>query len=64
MFTEIFPIEENWRCLSFDFPSWKNYFSGEFLTNSNSCRYHWILKLLVATGKIRRLGPKVGVAFL
>ena len=64
IFTEIFPIKENWHSLYFDFAVWKNYFPGQFLASCNSCRYHPISKFLVAPGKIRHPGGKVGVVFL
>ena len=40
---------KNWRSQNFDFLSSKNLSTGQFLGSSNSQRYHWILKLLVAT---------------
>ena len=42
-------IEKKWRTQNFDFLNLKSSSSGEFLASSNSRRYHWILKLLVAT---------------
>ena len=42
-------IEKDWRSQNFDFISLKNMSQGQFLGSSNSRRYHWILKLLVAT---------------
>ena len=44
-------IEKNWHSQNFDFLRLKNLSLGQFLENSTSCRYHWILKLLVATWK-------------
>ena len=40
---------ENWRSQNFDYVSLKNLSLGQFLESSNSRRYHWILKPLVAT---------------
>ena len=37
------------RSQNFDFLGLKNLSLGQFLGSSNSCRYHWISKLLVAT---------------
>ena len=45
----IIKIEKNWRSQNFDFLRSKNLWPGHFLESSNSYRYHWILKLLVAT---------------
>ena len=42
-------IEENWHSQNFDFLSLKNLSPGQFLRSFNSRRYHWILKLCVAT---------------
>ena len=42
-------IEKNWRSQNFDFLSLKNLSPGQFLGSSNSRKYQWILKLLVAT---------------
>ena len=42
-------IEENWRSQNFDFPGLKNLSPGQYMGSSNSHRYYWILKLLVAT---------------
>ena len=42
-------IEENWRSQNFNFLSLKYLSPSQFLASSNSSRYHWILKLLVAT---------------
>ena len=42
-------IDKNWRSENFDFLSLKNSSPGQFLGSSTSRRYHWILKLLVAT---------------
>ena len=44
-------IEKNWRSQNFDFVKWKNLSPGQFLGSSNLRRYHWILKLVVATWK-------------
>ena len=41
-------IEKNWRSQNFDFLSLKNSSPGQFLESSDSCKYHWILKLLIA----------------
>ena len=40
---------ENWCFQNFDYLSLKNSSAGQFLESSNSRRYYWILKLLVAT---------------
>ena len=37
------------RSQNFDFLGLKNLIPRQFLGSSNSCTYHWILKLLVAT---------------
>ena len=42
-------IEKNSRSQNFDFLGLKNLSPGQFLESSNSRRFHWILKLLVAT---------------
>ena len=42
-------IAKNWLSQNFDFLSLKSLTLGHFLGSSDSCRYHWILKLLVAT---------------
>ena len=42
-------IEKNWCSQNLDFLSLKNLSQGQFLGSSNSHRYCWILKLLVAT---------------
>ena len=42
-------IEKNWCSQNFNFLSLKSLSPGQFLGNPNSCRYHWILKLLVVT---------------
>ena len=39
----------NLRSQNFDFLNFKNFSRSQFLGNSNSCWYNWILKLLVAT---------------
>ena len=44
-------IEKNWRSQNFDFLSLRNLSPGQFLGSSNSRRYHWTSKLLVATEK-------------
>ena len=44
-------LEKNWRSQNFDFLSLKNLSLGQFFVSSNSRRYHWILKFLVATYK-------------
>ena len=44
-------IEKNWSSQNFDFLSLKYSPPCQFLGSSNSRRYHWILKLLVATYK-------------
>ena len=41
--------EKNWRSQNLNFLSLKNSSPGQFLGSSNSCRYHWTLKHLVAT---------------
>ena len=43
--------EKNWCSQNVDCKSLKNLSPGQFLRSTNSCRYHWILKLLVATEK-------------
>ena len=42
-------IEKNWCSQNFHFQSLKTLSPGQFSGSSNSHRYHWILKLLVAT---------------
>ena len=42
-------IKKNWRSQNVDFLGLKNLSLGQFLESSNSRRFHWILKLLVAT---------------
>ena len=42
-------VEKNWSSQNFDFLSLTNLPPSKFLGSSNSCRYHWISKLLVAT---------------
>ena len=44
-------IEKKWRSRNFDFLSLKNLTLGQFLESSNSRRYNWVLKPLVATYK-------------
>ena len=44
-------IEKSWRSQNFDFRNLKDLLPGQFLGSSNSSRYHWNLKLLVATWK-------------
>ena len=46
-----FTIEKSWRSKNFDFLNLKNSSAGQFLEIPNSRRYHWILKLFVATQK-------------
>ena len=41
--------KKNWHFEDFDFLSLKNLSLGQFLGSSKWRRYHWILKLLVAT---------------
>ena len=41
--------EKNRRSQNFTFLSLRNSSPGQFLGSSNSRRYHWILKILVAT---------------
>ena len=40
--------EKNWRSQNFDFLSLKSLFPAQFFGSSNSRKYHWIFKLLVA----------------
>ena len=42
-------LEKNWHSQNFDFLSLRNLPLGQSLGQPNSHRYHWILKLLVAT---------------
>ena len=42
-------VEKKWQTQIFDFLSSKSTSSGQFFGSSNSHRYHWIFKLLVAT---------------
>ena len=42
-------IEKNWLSQNFDFLSLKNLSLGKLLESFSSSRYHWILKLIVAT---------------
>ena len=44
-------IEKNWRYQNLSFLSLKNVSPNQFFSSSYSCRYHWILKLFVATEK-------------
>ena len=44
-------IEKNWHSENFDFLSLKNSSPVQFLRSSNSRRYQWIFKLLVAIKK-------------
>ena len=44
-------VEKTWRSQNFDFLRVINLSPGQFLSSSNSRRYHWILKILVATEK-------------
>ena len=41
-------VEKTWLSQNFDLLSLKHMSPGQFLESSNSRRYHWILKLLVA----------------
>ena len=45
-------LEKNWPFQNFDFANLKNCSPGQFLGSSNSRRYHWMSKLLVATYKL------------
>ena len=45
-------IKKNWRSQNFDFLSLENLSQGQFLGSSNSGRFHWTLKLLVAFLKL------------
>ena len=56
-------FEKKWRTHNFHFKSLKSSLPDQFLGNSNSRRYHWIFKLLVATEK-SGLEAKLCVAFL
>ena len=42
-------IDKDWRSQNFDILSSKNLSPGQFLETSNSCRYFWILKVLVTS---------------
>ena len=42
-------IEKDWLSQNFDFLSLKNLSLGKLLESFSSFRYHWILKLIVAT---------------
>ena len=42
-------IGKNWRSHNFYFLSLTNLSPVQFLESSNPCRYHWVLKLLVAS---------------
>ena len=42
-------IEKKWNTQNFDFLRFKSLSPVQFLGISNSCRYHWIFKLLIAT---------------
>ena len=55
-------IEKKWHAQNFNFLSLKNLSLGQFLGSSNSCRYHWIFKLLVVT-KNQRSGSKTVCGF-
>ena len=44
-------IEKSWLSQNFDFRNLKDLLPSQFLGSSNSSRYHWNLKLLVATWK-------------
>ena len=41
-------VEKTWLSQNFDLLSLKHMSPGQFLESSDSRRYHWILKLLVA----------------
>ena len=41
--------KKNWYSRNFDFLNLKNLSPGQFFESSNSHKYHWIPKLLVAT---------------
>ena len=57
-------VEKKWRTQNSNFLSSKSSFPGQFLGSSNSCGYHWLLKLLVENLKIRGLVAKLCLAFL
>ena len=42
-------IEKKWHIRNFDSLNLKSSSSDQFMGSPNSCRYHWIFKLLVAT---------------
>ena len=42
-------IKKKWRSQNFDVLNLRHLPPVQFLGSSNLCRYHWILKLLVAT---------------
>ena len=42
-------VEQNWPSQNFDFLSLENLSLGQFWENTNTSRYHWILKLFVST---------------
>ena len=44
-------MRKSWRSPNFHFASLKDLNLGQILDSSNSRRYHWVLKLLVATSK-------------
>ena len=51
-------IVKKWPTQNFDFKCLKSSSPGKFLESSNSRRYWWIFKLLVATQKSRALKQK------
>ena len=42
-------IEKNWRSQDFDILNLKHLSPGQFFGNYSSCRYYWVLKLLIET---------------
>ena len=42
-------IEKKWRTQNFDSLSLESLYPDQFLGSSNSLRYHWIFKFLVAS---------------
>ena len=42
-------IGKKWPTQNFDFLNLQSSSSSQFLGSSNSCKYHWIFKLIVAT---------------
>ena len=59
-----FTIDEKWCNQNFDFISLKNSSSCQFLGSSDSRRFHWIFKLLVATQISEVWEQEACVAFL